>query len=127
MCPKINSLCGLINNISMQYDFLSSLVMSLCESVPVWQLEKLQPHSCKEGCYGNVDLISGLRCCVIWMDQHLCNQPSFSRLFFMWSTYHLCFTSHAFVWINTCSLSFHEGHASREEELDFSPSKHEQF
>ncbi len=31
--PK-NSLCGLINNILMQYDFLYSLVMSLCESVP---------------------------------------------------------------------------------------------
>ncbi len=41
--PK-TSLCGLINNISMQYDFLSSLLMSLCESVPVWQLEMLQPH-----------------------------------------------------------------------------------
>ncbi len=53
-----NSLCGLINNISMQYDYLTSVVMSLCESVPIWQLEKLQPHSCKEGCNGNVDLIS---------------------------------------------------------------------
>ncbi len=31
MCPKI--VCGLINNISMQYDYLTSLVMSLCESV----------------------------------------------------------------------------------------------
>ncbi len=30
----------------MQNDYLSSLAMSLCESVPVWQLEKLQPHSC---------------------------------------------------------------------------------
>ncbi len=55
--PK-NSLCGLINNISMRYDFLSSLIMSLRESVLVWQLEKLQPHSYKKGCYGNVDLMS---------------------------------------------------------------------
>ncbi len=62
--PK-NSLRGLINTISMQYDFLSSLVMSLYESVPVWHLEKLQPHSCKKGCYGNVDLMSGLLCCVL--------------------------------------------------------------
>ncbi len=62
--PK-NGLCGLISNISMQYDFLSSLLLSVCESVPVWQLEKLQPHSC---CYDNVDLMSGLRCCVIWME-----------------------------------------------------------
>ncbi len=66
MCPKRVS--GLVNNISMQYDYLTSLVMSLCESVPVWQLEKLQPHSCKEGCNGNVDLISGLRYCVIWIE-----------------------------------------------------------
>ncbi len=43
-----NSLCGLINNNSMQYDYLTSLVMSLCESVPVWQLEKLQPHFYKQ-------------------------------------------------------------------------------
>ncbi len=32
--------------------------MSLCESVPVWRWEKLQPHSCEEGCNGNVDLMS---------------------------------------------------------------------
>ncbi len=67
--PK-NSLCGLINNISMQYDYLLRLVMYLCESVQVWQREKLQPHSCEEGCNGNIDLMSGLRCCVIWMEQN---------------------------------------------------------
>ncbi len=33
--PK-NSLCGLINNFSMQYNYLSRLFMSLCESVPVY-------------------------------------------------------------------------------------------
>ncbi len=43
--------------------------MSLCESVPVWKLEKLQPHSCKEGCCGNADLMHGLRCCVIRMEK----------------------------------------------------------
>ncbi len=43
--------------------------MSLCESVPVWQLEKLEPHSCKESCCGNVDLMPGLRCCVISMEK----------------------------------------------------------
>ncbi len=64
--PK-NSLCGLINNVSMPYDYFARLVMSLCESVPVWQWEKLQPHSCEEGCNGNVGLMSGLGCCVIWM------------------------------------------------------------
>ncbi len=55
-----NSLCGLINNISMQYDYLSSLVMvmSLCELVSVWQYDKVQSHSCEEGCNGNVDLLS---------------------------------------------------------------------
>ncbi len=43
--------------------------MSLCESIPVWQLGKLQPHSGKEGCCGNVDLMPGLRCCVIRMEK----------------------------------------------------------
>ncbi len=52
----------------MQYDFLSSLLMSVCESVPIWQLEKL-PHSCKDGCYGKVDLMSCVRCCVIRMEK----------------------------------------------------------
>ncbi len=44
--------------------------MSLCESVTVCQLEKLQPHSCKEGCCGNVDLMPGLKCCVIRMEKN---------------------------------------------------------
>ncbi len=43
--------------------------MSLCESVLVCQLEKLQLHSCKEVCCGNVDLMSGLTCCVISMEK----------------------------------------------------------
>ncbi len=34
-----------------------------------WQLEKLQPHSCREGCCGNVDLMPGLRCCVIRIEK----------------------------------------------------------
>ncbi len=44
------------------------LLMSLCESVQVWQLEKLQPHSSKEGCYGNVDLMSGLSLLILFVD-----------------------------------------------------------
>ncbi len=43
--------------------------MYLCESIPVGQLEKLQPHSCKEGCCGNVDIMPGLRCFVIRMEK----------------------------------------------------------
>ncbi len=40
---------------------------SKSNNVSMWirssmQLEKLQPHSCKEGCCGNVDLMPGLDC-----------------------------------------------------------------
>ncbi len=61
--------------------------MSLCESVPVWQLEKLQPYSCKKGCYGNVDLMSRLRCCVLKME--LSGEVKLSLV-------KLCFASYVF-------------------------------
>ncbi len=46
-----------------------SKTINVCVKQFRWQLEKLQPHSCKDGCCGNVDLMPGLRCCVIRIEK----------------------------------------------------------